>query len=188
MSDLTPTVVRLLRERAGGRRLKLGALCRGNLSLVEAVLAEGHRSVVVGDRFKTLFALQRRLDSIGSRPIAIVEAELDALPMTRWSLDALVLSRGLPAGGPAVETLVRLRQLLAPGGLLIWPHPTVDGTRGRFGRVLIPARPGIASPARRHDLCAWTMEAGFRGVGQLAAQGGPVPWVVTTGTSGRLKW
>lgn len=188
MSDLAPTVVRALRERAGGRRLKLCVLCRGNLSLAEAVLAEGHRSVVVGDRFKTLFALQQRLEDIGQRPIAIVEAELGALPVARFSLDALVLSRGLPAGGSAVETLTRLRQLLAPGGLLIWPHPTVEGTRGKLGRVLIPVRSGIAAPAHRHELTAWTMEAGFRCVGQLAAEGSPAPWVVTTGTAGRLKW
>jgi hypothetical protein len=188
MSDLDLTVVRLLRSASGGRRLRLCVLCRGNLGLVESVLAEGHPSIVVGDRFRTLFSLHRRLAGIGARPITVIEAELDALPIARWSLDALVLSRGLPSVDRPSATLARLRRLLAPGGVLIWPHPTIDGSRGRLGRVLVPARRGIAAPAARHRLCALTMKAGFCAVGQRSTHGGAVPWVVTTGRAGRLRF
>jgi len=187
MSDLAATVVRLLREAALGRQLRLCVLCRGNLALIEAVLAEGHPSIVVGDRFRTLYNLHRRVENIGLRPISVIEAELDALPLRPWSLDALVLSRGLPSGGRAAETLARLRQLLAPGGTLVWPHPVEDGTRGRLGLLIAPARRGIAPPAARHQLSALTMRAGFCAVRQHAASGGAVPWVVTTGSTGRLR-
>jgi hypothetical protein len=187
MNDLEPTVIRLLRNASGGRWLKLGVLCRGNLALVESVLAEGHPSIVVGDRFRTLFKLYDRLENIGSRPIVVIEAELDAIPIRPWSLDALVLSRGLPSVKGATEILARLRRLLAPGGLLVWPHPIGDGTRGKLGRLLVPARRGVAPPLPRHRLCTLTMRAGFRAVRQLATSGGPVPWVVTTGTAGRLR-
>jgi hypothetical protein len=188
MSNLDAVVIRRLRSTAGGRRLKLGVLCRSDLDLVEAVAAEGHPTLVLGDRFRRLFALSRRLDRIGSQPSLIVEALFDALPVAQRSLDALVLSGGLPRGASPTETLARLRGLLAPGGLLIWPHPTTDGTRGRLGRVLVPARRGIAPPARRHRLCAWVMEAGYGAVRQQPATGGPVPWVVTSGVAGRLEW
>ncbi|MBW2276306.1 MAG: hypothetical protein JRF63_02375 [Deltaproteobacteria bacterium] len=188
MSDLPSTVIRLLRSSAGGRWLKICVICRGNLGLVESVLAEGHPTVVVGDRFRTLYSLHRRLGGIGPRPIVVIEAELDALPLKAWSLDALVLSRGLPSGDRAAETLTRLRRLLAPGGLLIWPHPISDGTRGRLGRVLVPARRGVAPPSERHRLCASVMQAGFRAVRQQTTQGGPAPWVVTTGSAGRLRF
>jgi len=187
MTDLEATVIRLLRTAAGGRWLKLCVICRGNLGLAESVLAEGHPTIVVGDRFKTLFKLHSRLRGIGPRPILVVEAELDELPLKAWSLDAVVLSRGLPSGDGAPETLTRLRRLLAPGGLLVWPHPTSDGTRGRLGRVLVPARRGVAPPWERHQLCAALMRAGFRAVRQQTAQGGPAPWVVTTGSAGRLR-
>jgi hypothetical protein len=188
MSDLDATVTRLLRSTAGGRRLKLGVLCRGDLALVESVIAEGHPTVVLGDRFRRLFALSRRLDRIGSRSVVVVEAFCDELPVAQRSLDALVLSGGLPGGASPAHTLARLRGLLAPGGLLVWPHPTTEGTQGRLGRVLVPARRGVAAPARRHRLCAWVMEAGYRAVRQQPTSGGPVPWVVTSGTAGRLGW
>lgn len=188
MSELGSTIVRLLRVAFRGRRFKLCIWCRGNPRLAEEVLAEGHKSIVVGDKFRTLFALHERLGGIGSRPITIVEAHLDAIPVRQSSLDAIVLCCGLPAGAPAVDRLAQLRGFLVPDGLLIWPHPIIDGTRGKFGRILVPVRRGVAPPAKRHRLCAWTMEAGFRNVGQQPASGGPVPWVVTTGVAGRLNW
>jgi hypothetical protein len=188
MSDLDLTVTRLLRAAAGGRRLRLGVLCRGDLALVEAVIAEGHPSLVLGDRFRQLFALHRRLERIGFRSVLVVEAFFDAPPVARRSLDALILSGGLPSGSSPVLTLARLRGLLTPGGLLIWPHPTTEGTRGRLGRVLVPARRGVAPPAGRHRFCAWAMEAGYRAVRQHSTRGGPVPWVVTSGIAGTLGW
>lgn len=188
MSDLHATVTGLLRSAAGGRRLRLGVLCRGDLALVEALIAEGHPTLVLGDRFRRLFALHRRLDRIGFRSVVVVEALLDDLPVAPRSLDALVLAGGLPGGDGPAHTLTRLRGLLAPGGLLIWPHPTTEGARGRLGRVLVPARRGVAAPDRRHRLCAWVMQAGYGAVRQHPASGGAVPWVVTSGTAGRLGW
>jgi hypothetical protein len=188
MSDVDATVIGLLRLSAAGRRLRLGVLSRGNIGLVAALAAEGHRTMVIGDRFRKLFAVHRRLEDIGLRHVLVVEASLDALPVALRGLHALVLANGLPGGAAPAQTLARLRLLLAPGGLLIWPHPVIDGVRGRLGKAMAPARLGTAPPAARHRLCAWAMAAGYRAISQRATSRGPLPWVVTTGTAGRLSW
>ena len=198
MKALARCVLEAIRARVRDRRLVVGVLCRSSLPLVEAIAAEGHRAIVVSDRFCTLLALQRRLALAAGGPTLLVEAPFDALPLAPASLDALVLAHGLPrqvrppddgdpadAGDPPqVARLRRLKTLLRPGGLLVWPHPVSEGRAGRVGRVLVPVRPAITRASRRHELTAWTMRAGFGEVGQRLARRRLTPWAVTTGSAG----
>jgi len=189
MSDLPGIVLSALRGRArsGPGRLRLGVFCRGNQRLVEALLAEPWIHVVMGDRFGPLLAAHRRATA-AARPAIVVEMRLDAIPARPRSLDAVVLARGLPTRIGTRECLEAFGRLLAPGGMLVWPHPVVDGAGGRIGRILVPVRPGTARPLRRHAICAEMMAAGFGDVRQTLGRQGPAPWAVTTGRMGPRPW
>ncbi len=183
--DLRSMIISEIGKRARGRRIRAGVFFRGNPSLVEAIAALGHRTVVMGDRFPQLFALRQLIRDNGFTPLTIVETRFSDLPIASRGLDVLVLSRGLPGSADPRETLLRLRNFLAPGGLLIWPHPIADGARGVIGKLLVPYRRGMISSAKSHRLCRWLMEAGYGEIGLRRPKGnGPVPWAVTTGTAG----
>jgi len=186
MSDLVGAVLAALRGRAGPARLRVGVFHRGNPALLRAVLAEGHATVVAGDRFRSLFKIAEQLGPSGARPFTIVEARFSALPFRRGSLDALVLTRGLPSGADPTPTLAALKQYLRPGGAIVFPHPVADGGRGHVGRALHVLRRGILPPRQRHELCESAMAAGFREVSQIDPPGwGLAPWIVTAGVAGR---
>jgi hypothetical protein len=186
--DLRSVVVSEIGKRARGRRIRTGVFFRGNPSLVEAIASMGHRTVVMGDRFPQLFALRQLIRDDGFTPLTIVETRSGELPIASRGLDVLVLSRGLPNGVDPKETLARFRRILAPGGLLIWPHPIADGVRGVVGKLLVPYRRGMISSSKSHRLCRWLMEAGYREIGLRRPKGtGPVPWAVTTGTVGQTS-
>ncbi len=187
MSDLTAAVLEALRKRARGKPLRVGALCRGRVGLLRALATEGHLVAVVSDRFRTLFDLQGRLGIGCGGPVLPLEARMDVLPLARRSLDALVVGSGLPAVGPPIETLARLRWLLSPGGSLIWAHPISGGPRGSLGRIAGLLRRGAVRPVPRHRLCEWAMAAGFACVGQIEARRAPLPWAVTCGSAGPLQ-
>ncbi|MFO8072623.1 MAG: hypothetical protein R6V85_12190 [Polyangia bacterium] len=186
MSDLAGAVLEALRSRARDRSLRVGALCRGRVGLLRALAAEGHLVAVISDRFRTLFDLQGRLGIGFGRTILPLEARMDALPLARRSLDALVVGSGLPAVGPPIETLARLRWFLSPRGSLIWAHPISGGVRGSLGRIAGPLRRGAVQPVPRHRLCQWAMAAGFDCVGQIEARCATLPWAVTLGSAGPL--
>ncbi len=177
---LAKAIVDILRPQANGRRLNVGLLLEGNLAVAEQVAAEGHRTVVMGDKFRLIYAFYRRVNN-GDEPRPLTaETRFSALPIQKQSLDALVLSRGLPRGMDPQPTLVRLRNLLKDAGLLIWPHPYSDGLRGRVGKVLTKARLGSIHPLERQRLSALAMASGFVDVGQVLVRGPFVPWVVTS--------
>ena len=185
---LAKAIVDILRPQANGHRLNVGLLLEGNRAVAEQVAAEGHRTVVLGDRFRLLYAFYRRVNNDKeSRPLT-AETRFTALPIRKQSLDALILSRGLPRGMAPQPTLERLRNLLKEAGLLIWPHPYSDGLRGRVRRGFTRARLSTIQPLERQHLSALAMASGFVDVGQVVVGGPFVPWVVTSCRTSPRPW
>jgi SAM-dependent methyltransferase len=185
MPEATAIVVAALRARVRDRRLRVAVLCRGGGALAAAVAAEGHRTAVAGDRFRPLLAIQERLGAGPGGPAALLEVRFDELPLRAGVFDALVLARGLPRLASPVESLRSLRGLLVPGGLLIWVQSIAEGPGGRLARLVSPLARGMIPACPRHELCAWTMAAGFGEIGQRAGRGRLVPWAVTWATAAR---
>jgi hypothetical protein len=164
----------------------VGVFYRGDPDLLRALLAEGHLTVVAGDRFRALFRVADRLGPAGPRPFSIVEARFGALPFRPSSLDALILTRGLPSGADPAPTIAALRPYLRPGGALVFPHPVTDGSLGRLSRALGVRLRGTLPPCPRHVLCESAMSAGFKEISQIVPAGRTVaPWIVTAGVVGR---
>jgi len=188
MSDVTGAVLATLRGRAGRARLRVGVFYRGDPALLRAVLAEGHLTVVAGDRFRALFKVAERLGPAGARPFSIVEARFGALPFRPGSFDALILTRGLPSGADPTLTIAALRPYLRPGGVIVFPHPVTDGGMGRLSRALHVLRRETLPPCPRHALCESIMRAGFKEISQIVPAGrGIAPWIVTAGVVGRYE-
>lgn len=167
-----------------GRRLNVGLFLRGNIPLANAIVAQHHRTIIMSDRFRPLFHFVDHFDKLPENCLA-VENTFQSMPLKPNSLDVLVLSRGLPSRMSSIESLRQLGNLLVEGGLLIWPQPITDGRLGKISRAVVPIRPGIKGPMRRHQLCHLAMKAGFREIGQHITRGtGPFPWAVTTGVTG----
>lgn len=183
-SNLAKTIIGLLRDSVQGRRLNVALYHRGNLLITERVIAEGHRTIIFGDRFAKLYFAYRRLGCAARETQLVLEADFSALPIAQHSLDLLILQGGLPSGSTPVDTLARLRHHLNPGGLLVWPQPISDGFWGRTGRLFDPFRLGIHKTCFRRELCTWTMAAGYAHVTQHHIRGNWFPWVVTTGRAG----
>jgi len=186
MTDVAGAVLAALRRGAGRARLKVGVFYRGNPGLLRALLAEGHVTVVAGDRFRALFRIAGKLGPPGARPFSIVEARFAALPFRPSSLDALVLTGGLPRGADLAPTIAALTPFLKPGGAIVFPHPVIDGKLGALSLALCALARGTQPPCRRHALCASAMSAGLREISQIVPRGrGAVPWIVTAGVVGR---
>ena len=186
MTDVAGAVLAALRRSAGRARLKIGVFYRGNPGLLCSLLAEGHATVVAGDRFRVLFRAAERLGFPGERPFAIVEARFTALPFRPSSLDALVLTAGLPRGADPAVAIRALTPFVRPGGAIVFPHPVTDGRRGALVRPFFALRRGTQPPCRRDVLCASAMSAGLREISQIVPPGrGGAPWVVTAGVVGR---
>lgn len=188
MRDLSAAIDQVLGGYAAGRRLRVGVLYRGDPEVVARVAAAGHALVVVGERFFPLLGLHARMGEELRARVLFAEARFGAEPLRPLSLDAVVLSRGLPSGERGIEALERLRGFLAPTGLLVWPHPVSEGWASRVARLFHPGRWPRGRVLRRAELSALTMAAGFAGVGQIAARGPLFPWVVTHGRAGRRPW
>ncbi len=191
MNSLSSIVREQIQRIGGGKRLTVGVIYRGDIDVALAAMTSAHRSVVLSDRFRALYSLYKRYQSIAStqkpQPV-LLEANLKNLPLASHCLDILVLARGLPSinsDSPA-GMLGNFKKLLVPGGALIWPHPIVEGFGGKMGRVLVPHRRGTYGPMERHRLCSLMMETGYGQVGQAVPKGGLIPWIVTTGKAGRI--
>jgi len=186
LTDVAGAVLAALRIRAGRARIKVGVFYRGDPGLLHALLAEGHATVVAGDRFRALFRAAQRLGIPGLRPFSIVEARFAALPFRLGSLDALVLTRGLPGGADPAATICALKPFLRPGGAIVFPHPVTDGRLGALAGAVGLLRRGTQPPCRRDLLCASAMRAGLREVCQVVPRGRTAaPWIVTSGVVGR---
>lgn len=184
MNNLAPTIVGLINKHARRRRLTVGVICNGRRAVADQIIASGHRVIVIGDKFHPLLRIHTKMkqqegDAANSR-VAILEAKLDNLPIGLGTLDVLVLSNGLPPRPAPKKWLVRIRSLLKPDGLLIWPQPIQQGARSLLARM-VPARRGPLGLAKREVLCRLTMEAGFNEVGQKLILKATPPLAVTTG-------
>ena len=188
MSDNIPAIVaRSLRSASGSGELYVGLFHRDRISIVEKVRDEGHRAVVLGDRFRKLYAAYRRLSEVAKQRITVVETRLEALPIVFRGFDAFILSSRLSDGESPTETLCELRELIKPGGLLVWPKRTADKMFGRVARAVTHKKRKFRTPFRS-DICAWMMKAGFGDISQIPVKGTFSPWVVTIGRVGRRPW
>ena len=186
MKDIAGAIASALRRRARGGRLRVGVFYRGRLAALDAVLSDGHETIVAGDSFRALFKAASRTGGAGRRSRVLVEARYGALPFRPGSLDALVLTDGLPRTADLTGALAALRPFLAPGGVLVFPHPVTDGRRGPLSRLLRAPFLGTLAPLSRSALCENAMAAGYCEIGQEVPKGrGLVPWIVTVGASGR---
>ena len=137
MGNLSETVLQELnRGREQGRRT-VGVLFQGNPAMVQQILAEGHNTIVLGERFRSLYSLYKQTQSAQPPTPLVVEARFDALPIRPGNLDALVLSQGLPTADLPRDRLVQLRALLKDSGLLVWPHPITNGVSVEEIRAII---------------------------------------------------
>lgn len=186
MTRVAGAIAAALRARAGGERLKVGVFYRRGPGALAAILDLGHDTVVAGDSFRAIYRAARRIGAPKGPSFRIVEARFDALPFRPGSLDALVVAGGLPRGPEIERALAALRAFLAPGGVLVFPHPSTDGRRGGLVRILRAPFVRTRPPLARETLCAAAMAAGYREVGQLEPAGRRlVPWIVTFGAAGR---
>jgi hypothetical protein len=181
-------IISLLRAEARGRPVTVAVFSRGNPRLVLRVVAEGHPTLVVGDRFGPLYRAFERLQREHGGNVLFAEARLDALPVAQGSVDVVILSMGLPGGTAPAPAISLFMDLARPGGLVIWPHPVSDTTRGRLGRLIVPWRPGAARATPRHELCALAMRCGLGNVAQAPSTRPFFPWAVTSGRVGPRPW
>ncbi len=185
MSRLENTISSIVKAFAERRRIRVGVIYNGNRPVAEHVLLCGQRTLVISDRFHSLFRLFRGFNNGDSHRVMMVESRLDALPVAPRSLDLLVVSAGLPRSADPRSTLETLRDLIKPGGLFVWTHPSEDGALTRFASGLS----GRRGPAMRQpDLCKMAMAAGFCEIGQTAVSHSLSRWVVTTGRRGDRPW
>jgi hypothetical protein len=188
MSKLAETIIRLLTSATGNRKLTVGVLFQGNSAILQRIVADGHRTIVIGDRFRILYnAYKQTRNANPPRPL-MVEAHFNALPIRPGSLDALILSHGLPLATMPQDTLIQFRNLLKDSGLLVWPHPVTNGIGGKIGRALVPPRRGTFHAIPRDQLCTLAMESGFSEIGQVPVTRKFVPWVITTGLATQRPW
>ena len=187
MGDFSAAILARLKGHSKSGKLRVGIFYRGNISLVEQIASSGHLTVVAGDNFNQLYRLKKRCKNLKGVPSLSIEAKLDSLPFRKRSLDALILSRGLPKVVSPVKMLHCLSGFLCPGGILIWPHPTSDGFAGRVGKIFAPLQSGILKAAYKHELCHWAMQAGLKDVTQQTTNKGIIAeWVITSGGAGRI--
>lgn len=188
MGKLSERILWELNRGGEQRRRTVGVLFQGNPAVVQQILSEGHTTIVLGERFRWLYSLYKQTQSAEPPKPLVVEARFDALPIRPGSLDALVLSQGLPVADLPRKNLVQLRTLLKDSGLLVWPHPITNGIGGVFRRLFAPYRRDIFRALPREQLTALAMESGFSEIGQTSFTRKLMPWVVTTGLATPRPW
>ena len=192
MSTQSVIIAEQLRFAFKGRRARIGVAFQGHPEVLEALLMEPHYFTVFGERFHPMFRVMNRAGMENGRlkeNLLFLESRFDALPIRSQSLDALVLLGGLPrcAASPA-ESLVHLRELLVPGGMLIWPQPTAEGFLGHVGAFRGQKRAGGLGAVMRPRLTHLTMSAGFRDIGQMSVSNSAFPWTVTVARAAPRPW
>jgi hypothetical protein len=188
MSKLADTIIHLLTSATENRKLTVGVLFQGNSAILQRLVADGHRTIVVGERFRILYSAYKQTRKASPPKPLMVEAHFNALPIRPGSLDALVLSQGLPLATMPQDTLIQLRSLLKDSGLFIWPHRVTNGIGGKIGRAFVPYRRGTFHAIPRDQLCTLAMESGFSEIGQVLITRKFIPWVITTGLATQRPW
>lgn len=188
MSELGAAVGELLGEARSVGRRRVVILYRGDFEAASRIIGLGHNTVVVSDRFRSLYRLFKKLDLEHKDRVTVLECRFGALPLGEKVFDAVVLTCGLPRMGAQTDVLRQMGRLLRPGGLFAWPHPVEDGWHGSLGKALVPWRPRTAAPRKRHELCASLMASGFLEVGQQRIVAKVAPWVLTHGRKAPRPW
>jgi hypothetical protein len=162
-----PAVEKVLVEKlsasGGGRPLKTGLIISSHQSLGAAVAGSGHRVLILGSHFKTLWKIAGASGSINST-VLIVECLEQAYPIKEGSLDVLICAGNIKfAKDVKSETAIlkELKKFLKTGGELFLLSPL----KQRFlKRVFMKIRQ--RKPLKPHELCQSVMAAGFCSVGQ----------------------
>jgi hypothetical protein len=188
MSKLADTISDELTSATGNRRLTVGILFQGHSAIVQRIVADGHRTLVIGERFRILYSVYKQTRTGNPPKPLLVEALFNALPIRPGSLDALVLTEGLPLANVPRDTLIQLRNLLKDSGLFVWPHPVTDGIGGKVGRAFVPYRRGTVHAIPRDQLCSLAMASGFSEIGQVRLRRKFIPWIITTGLATQRPW
>lgn len=192
MSNFSEDIANCLADAFRGRRARVGIAFESGAALLERLLAEPHFFLVFGDRFHPMFRVMTRCSrawGASSDHIVFLENRFQSPPLLPQSLDALILLGGLPECGPSpLLSLTQLRELLTPGGLLIWPQPVSEGFFKRLARLRYPNKKGLLGASPRTQLCRLAMEAGFVEIGQKAAKKRTVPWTLTLARAGSRPW
>jgi hypothetical protein len=192
MSNFNDIIADCLKDAFKGRRARVGVAFESGAALLERLLMEPHFFTVFGDRFHPMFRVMTkglRIRGASSDHVVFLENRFQAVPLLPRSLDALILLGGLPQCAPSpLLSLVQLRGLLRPGGLLIWPQPVGEGFFNRLARLRYPGKKGRLGAPRRTQLCRLTMEAGFVDIGQRPVNKRTVPWTVTVARAGSRPW
>jgi hypothetical protein len=188
------TLIRdLLRNGFKDRRAEVGVSFIAHSEVLELLLLEPHRFTVFGENFHAMFRVMTRCkrNSGGALrdDILFLETRFLNLPLRPGSLDAVILLGGLPrfASDPAAS-LVAVRALLKPGGLMIWPQASNKGFFGWAAKLRHAEKKGFFGAPDRTLLCQSAMEAGFMEIGQTPLKTRAVPWVVTFGRAANRPW
>ena len=135
------------------------------------------QTVVIGERFRLLYKMYRKIQKKKLRRPLIVESSFDAVPLREGSLDAIILNRNIFSAQSPIRTLREMCTLLRADGLMIWPQLS-PGKMKRIPRL--GAKFGTKS-VERADLTSMAMEAGFAEIGQIVVSSRLVTWTITTG-------
>ena len=180
-----------VRLHAGTKKLSILVFTSTQSDLPARLVEDGHRVIVLGHRFPALYKTDCAMQSVNAERsrFRTVEAKLEALPIARRSVDAVVVLSGLPPIGTAVQSADRFISYIKPEGLFLWPHPAANGTRGRLGRLSLWTRRRMLPPLLLEQMTAIAMELGLRQIRQVrAAHRSMARWYVTGGVLGKLPW
>ncbi len=194
MPEQAEIVARLLKNCLKGKASgPVGIAFKSGSASLARLMLEPHSFVVFGEAFHSMFRVKKKciIDNGGTlrNDIAFLETKFSSLPIAKHSFEALVLQGGLPKCGKShLDSLKILRDLIKPGGVLLWPQPVDDGLLGFFAKVFYPNKKSNLGAVKRYQLCKLLMEAGFSEVGQIPTVGKTIPWVIAKATAPSRPW
>jgi ubiquinone/menaquinone biosynthesis C-methylase UbiE len=132
--DLSPHRARLL-QGARGRVLEVGIGSGLNLPLYGEAVAQ----VIGVDPSPELLRRTRALAARSPRPVSLLQARAEALPLARTSIDTVVMAWTLCSLSEPRAGLAEMRRVLRPDGALLFvkhglaPEPRIAAWQHRLG-------------------------------------------------------
>ncbi len=193
MSNQTAVIVNLIRDAFPKTRAKVGIFFQSDADVLEQLLLEPHAIAVFGESFHPLNRARRKAERNNGgklrENLLFAETDFIASPVAARSLDALILLGGLPqCDKTPLSTLMYLRSVLGPQGLIIWPQPLEEGILAALASLKYPSSGRRLGATSRTALTRLMMGAGFVEIGQVAAQRKPIVWTVTFGRAPMRPW